>query len=74
MRAPASLGSKPMPDDTAAKTPDERVNEHAKKLSEHHDRLSAIEKRLGIAHKADNMASEDQARGPQRVNYGRKRS
>jgi hypothetical protein len=63
-----------MPDDTAARKPGESVAEHAKKLSEHADRLRAIEKRLGIAHKADNMASEDQARGPQKVNYSRRRS
>lgn len=59
---------------TAAKSPGETVNEHAKKLSEHHDRLVIIEKRLGIAKKADNMASEETQKGPQRINYGRKRS
>lgn len=60
---------------TAAKAPGGDTNEHAKKLSEHHDRLCVIEKRLGIAHKADDMKDETNARGgPQRVNYGRKRS
>lgn len=63
------------PADTAARKPTEQVNEHAKKLSEHHDRLCEIEKRLGIKHKADDMADETNARGgPQRVNYGRRRS
>lgn len=64
-----------LPEDTAARAPGEKVNEHAKKLSEHHDRLCEIEKRLGIKHKADDMADETNARGgPQKVNYGRRRS
>lgn len=41
-------------------------------LKEHNDRLERIEKILGIAHKADEMKSEDQTKGKS-PSYGRKR-
>jgi len=46
---------------------------HIEQMKNHHDRLTEIEKRLGIRHKADNMRSEDQKKGAQEPHYGRKR-
>ncbi len=46
--------------------PDEREDKemfegYLQKQAEHHDRLSTIEKHLGIKHKADDMKSEEKA-------------
>lgn len=40
---------------------DGRVNEHARMLSEHHDRLCKIEHRMGIKPKVGANADRDQA-------------
>ena len=52
---------------------DKMLAEHDSQISAHHDRLTNLEKAMGVAKKADNMRDQDQAGSKGRTQAGESR-